>query len=91
MEEDALQLVQCREDFSKTTGMFAESTAHTWGALPLSYAWKQSFILVEDVLDGPELHWSLESQVRWLHMIIKHRLRDKHQNADSLSKKTEFY
>ena len=25
------------------------------------------------------------------HMIIEHRLRDKHQNADSLSKKTEFY
>ena len=34
---------------------------------------------------------------RWIvrldgyHMIIKHRMRDKHQNADSLSKKTEFY
>ena len=34
---------------------------------------------------------------RWLvrldgyHMIIEHRMRDKHQNADSLSKKTEFY
>ena len=25
------------------------------------------------------------------HMIIDHRMRDKHQNADSLSKKTEFY
>ena len=25
------------------------------------------------------------------HMIIEHRTRDKHQNADSLSKKTEFY
>ena len=24
-------------------------------------------------------------------MIIEHRMRDKHQNADSLSKKTEFY
>ena len=24
-------------------------------------------------------------------MIIEHRIRDKHQNADSLSKKTEFY
>ena len=24
-------------------------------------------------------------------MIIVHRMRDKHQNADSLSKKTEFY
>ena len=23
-------------------------------------------------------------------MIIEHRMRDKHQNADSLSKKTEF-
>ena len=34
---------------------------------------------------------------RWMvrldgyHMIIEHRTRDKHQNADSLSKKTEFY
>ena len=25
------------------------------------------------------------------HMIIEHRTRDKHQNADSLSKKTEVY
>ena len=25
------------------------------------------------------------------HMIIEHRMRDKHQNADSLSKKTDFY
>ena len=25
------------------------------------------------------------------HMIIEHQTRDKHQNADSLSKKTEFY
>ena len=34
---------------------------------------------------------------RWIvrlvgyHMIIEHRMRDKHQNADSLSKKTKFY
>ena len=34
---------------------------------------------------------------RWIlcldgyHMIIEHQTRDKHQNADSLSKKTEFY
>ena len=34
---------------------------------------------------------------RWIvrldgyHMIIEHRTRDKHQDADSLSKKTEFY
>ena len=34
---------------------------------------------------------------RWIvrldgyHMIIEHRTRDKHQNADSFSKKTEFY
>ena len=34
---------------------------------------------------------------RWIvrldgyHMIIEHRTRDKHQNADSLNKKTEFY
>ena len=25
------------------------------------------------------------------HMIIEHRMRDKHHNADNLSKKTEFY
>ena len=25
------------------------------------------------------------------HMIIKQRMRDKHQNADSLNKKTQFY
>ena len=25
------------------------------------------------------------------HMIIEHRMRDKHQNADNLSKKIEFY
>ena len=25
------------------------------------------------------------------HVIIEHRMRDKHQNADSLSRKTEFY
>ena len=34
---------------------------------------------------------------RWIvrldgyHMIIEHRMRNKHQNADRLSKKTEFY
>ena len=34
---------------------------------------------------------------RWIvrldgyHMIIEHRMRDEHQNADSLRKKTEFY
>ena len=34
---------------------------------------------------------------RWIvrldgsHMMIEHRMRDKHQNADSLSKKTGFY
>ena len=34
---------------------------------------------------------------RWIvrldgyHMLIEHRMRDKHQNADNLSKKTEFY
>ena len=34
---------------------------------------------------------------RWIvrldgyHMIIEHRMRDKHQNADSISKKTEFH
>ena len=34
---------------------------------------------------------------RWIvrldgyHMILEHQTRDKHQNGDSLSKKTEFY
>ena len=43
-------------------------------------------------------YWMDQSYIgRWIvrldgyHMIIEQRMRDKHQNADSLSKKTEFY
>ena len=38
-----------------------------------------------------------QSYDRWIirldgyHMVIEHRISDKHQNADILSKKTEFY
>ena len=32
----------------------------------------------------------MDRTIRWLHMIIEDRMRDKHQNADSLSRKTEF-
>ena len=54
-------------------------------------------------VDNRELSWlktySMDQSYigRWIvrldeyKMIIKHRTRDKHQNADSLSKKTEFY
>ena len=51
-------------------------------------SWLRTYSMVED----------LRSYIgRWIvrldgyHMIIEHRMRDKHQNADSLSKKTEFY
>ena len=54
-------------------------------------------------VDNRELSWlktySMDQSYigRWIvrldgyHMIIEHRMRDKYQNADSLSKKTEFY
>ena len=54
-------------------------------------------------LDNRALSWlktySIDQSYigRWIvrldgyHMIVEHRMRDKHQNADSLSKKTEFY
>ena len=50
-------------------------------------------------VDNRALSWSVyQSYIgRWIvrldgyHMIIERRMRDKHQNADSLSKKTEFY
>ena len=54
-------------------------------------------------LDNRALSWlktySMDQSYigRWIvrldgyHMIIEHRMHDKHQNADSLSKKTEFY
>ena len=57
---------------------------HNWGALPSSYAW-----------DNRALSWlktySMDQSYigRWIvrldgyHMIIEHRMRDKHQNADS--------
>ena len=54
-------------------------------------------------VDNRALSWlktySIEQSYigRWIvrldgyHMIIEHRMRDKHKNAESLSKKTEFY
>ena len=54
-------------------------------------------------VDNRALYWlktySMDQSYigRWIvrldgyHMIIEHRMRDKHQNDDSLSKKTEFY
>ena len=45
-----------------------------------------------------KLYWMDQSYIgRWIvrldgyHKIIEHRMRDKHQNSDCLSKKTEFY
>ena len=64
----------------------------TWGVLPSSYVW----IIVP--LAWLKTYSMDQSYIgRWIvrldgyHMIIEHRTRDKHQNADSLSKKTEFY
>ena len=55
-------------------------------------------------VDNRALSWYLKTYSmdqsyigRWIvrldgyHMIIEHTMRDKHQNADNLSKKTEFY
>ena len=51
---------------------------------------QQSVILVEDSMDQSYIgRWIV--RLDGYHMIIEHRMRDKHQNADSLRKKTEFY
>ena len=60
---------------------------HTWEALPSSYAlsWLKTYSMDQSYIG------------RWIvsldgyHIIIEQRMRDKYQNADSLSKKTEFY
>ena len=52
---------------------------------------QQSTKLVENELNRSELHWEIDSLLDGYNMIIEHRTRDKHQNADSLSEKTEFY
>ena len=65
-----------------------------------AYLWSAPFKLR---VDNRALSWlktySMDQSYigRWIvkldgyHMIIEHRMRDKHQNADNLSKKTEFY
>ena len=65
---------------------------HTWGALPSSYAVDNRALSLLKTYSMDQSYIG-----RWIvrldgyHMIIEHRMRDKHQNADSLSKKTEFY
>ena len=56
----------------------------------------KTFSMVPQV---PEVKYSIDQSYigRWIvkldgyHLIIEHRMLDKHQNADSLSKKTKFY
>ena len=64
-----------------------------------AYLWSAPFKLRVDNRDLASLKtYSMDQSYtgRWIvrldgyHMIIEHRTRDKHQNADSLSKKTEF-
>ena len=47
--------------------------------------------MVENVINGPELHREMDSAVGWLQKYFEHRTRNKHQNSDNMSKKTEFY
>ena len=72
---------------------FVEKYRAYLGSAPLQVTrGQQSVILVEDLT-----RWIRVYIGRWIvrldgyHMIIEHRMRNKHQNADSLSKKTEFY
>ena len=48
-------------------------------------AWLKTYSMDQSYIG----HWIV--RLDGYHMIIEHRTRDKHQNADSLSKKTEFY
>ena len=48
-------------------------------------AWRKTYSMDQSYID----RWIV--RLDGYHMIIEHRTRDKHQNADSLSKKTEFY
>ena len=48
-------------------------------------AWLKTYSMEQSYID----RWIV--RLDGYHMIIEHRTRDKHQNADSLSKKTEFY
>ena len=48
-------------------------------------AWLKTYSMDQSYIDS----WIV--RLDGYHMIIEHRTRDRHQNADSLSKKTEFY
>ena len=48
-------------------------------------SWLKTYSMVQSKIG----RWKV--RLDGFHMIIEHRMRDKHQNADSLSKKTEFY
>ena len=48
-------------------------------------AWLKTYSIDQSYIG----HWIV--RLDGYHMIIEHRTRDKHQNADSFSKKTEFY
>ena len=47
--------------------------------------WLKTYSMDQRYIDG----WIV--RLDCYHMIIEHRMRDKHQNPDNLSKKTEFY
>ena len=51
---------------------------------------QQSVILVEDLSMDQSYIGRWIVRLDGYHMVIEHRMRDKHQNAESLSKKTEF-
>ena len=61
------------------------------GSAPFKFRVDSCSCLAEDLLDDPKLNWSLDRADGRLSHDLGHRTRDKHQNADSLSKKTEFY
>ena len=50
-----------------------------------SLSWLKTYSMDQSYID----RWIV--RLDGYHIIIEHRMRDKHQNADSLSKKTEFY
>ena len=49
---------------------------------------------MKSVRDGPlveKLHWRWAVRLDGYHMIIEHTISEKHQKADIISKKTEFF
>ena len=73
--------------------MFAVVTFAYMGSAPfkLRVNKEQSTVLVEDVLVGQSYICRWIVRLDGYHMIMEHRMREKNQNADSLSKKIEFY